>query len=108
MVSWLTETSRPRTSAGEISAMYIGDKLEARPMPMPPTRRKTTNTVKSPASAVQTAEMVKKKPARMRSFLRPNRSLNPPDTRAPMRQPTRALDMAQPISDGVVSPKNFS
>ena len=108
MVSWLTETSLPRISAGAISAMYMGERLEARPMPTPPTMRKTTKTVKSGARAVQTAETVKNAPARMRSRLRPKRSERPPETSAPMRQPTRALDMAQPICDGVVRSKNFS
>ncbi len=36
MVNWLMETSLPRHSAGETSAIYRGDKVEASPIPIPP------------------------------------------------------------------------
>ena len=32
MANWLSETSLPRRCAGEISAMYMGEMPEARPM----------------------------------------------------------------------------
>ncbi|MNI55242.1 hypothetical protein D3C73_1101780 [compost metagenome] len=39
MVSWLMATNLPRLSAGLISAMYMGESAEARPIPMPPMMR---------------------------------------------------------------------
>ena len=54
MVSWLIETSRPRMAAGAISAMYMGERFEARPMATPPRMRQATKTVKLGASAVPT------------------------------------------------------
>ena len=39
MVSWLMETSLPRIRAGAISAIYIGERLDARPMATPPSIR---------------------------------------------------------------------
>ena len=39
MVSWFIETKRPRSSAGEISAIYIGERFEAMPMANPPSMR---------------------------------------------------------------------
>ena len=35
IVNWLMATIRPRICAGEISAMYMGDNIEAIPTPMP-------------------------------------------------------------------------
>ena len=43
MANWLTDTMRPRIRAGEISAMYMGELIEAAPIPTPPRMRKTTN-----------------------------------------------------------------
>jgi hypothetical protein len=40
MATWLTRTSRPRIRAGATSAMYMGEMMEARPTPIPPTIRK--------------------------------------------------------------------
>ena len=77
-------------------------------MATPPRRRLVMKREKLGASAVRIPVTVKRKAARRRSFFRPKRSLRPPETSAPTRQPTRALDMAQPICDGVVRPKNFS
>ena len=45
MVSWLTETSRPRIWAGDISAMYMGEMAEASPIPNPPTSLNRINGV---------------------------------------------------------------
>ena len=42
MVSWLIDTSRPRTAAGATSAMYIGERFDARPMATPPSIRQAT------------------------------------------------------------------
>ena len=43
IANWLTTTSRPRKRAGATSAMYIGETVEAKPTPMPPTNRQTLN-----------------------------------------------------------------
>ncbi len=108
MVSWLTETNLPRIEAGEISAMYMGERFEARPMATPPRRRFPMKNEKLGARAVMMPVPVKRNPARMSRRFRPKRSLSPPETSEPTRHPTRALDMAQPIWDGVVRLKNFS
>ena len=47
MVSWLSDTRRPRIFVGATSAIYIGDNPEAMPMPMPPKKRATRNRLKS-------------------------------------------------------------
>jgi hypothetical protein len=46
MASWLRLTRRPRHSAGLISAMYMGEMFDARPMARPPTMRHAMNAVK--------------------------------------------------------------
>ena len=52
MVSWLIETSLPRICAGAISAMYIGERFDARPMATPPKMRHAMKMVKLVASAL--------------------------------------------------------
>src|SRR5258708_39869977 len=47
MASWFSETRRPRHWAGLISAIYIGDRLDAMPMATPPTIRQATKAEKS-------------------------------------------------------------
>ena len=42
MASWYTAISPPRSLAGEISAMYSGESIDAMPMPVPPTSRAAT------------------------------------------------------------------
>ena len=39
MANWLNETSLPLTAGGAISAIYMGDIIEAIPTPMPPIMR---------------------------------------------------------------------
>ena len=48
MLNCCTATSRPRSRAGEISAMYIGETTEAPPIPSPPTKRKNSSAVPVP------------------------------------------------------------
>jgi hypothetical protein len=109
MVSWLIDTNRPRAWAGEISAMYMGERLEANPMPTPPSNRNTLNHAKLHARPVPTAESVNRNPDRISRRRRPNRSLNAPDTTAPTKQPTRALLVAQPTRKELSEiPKNGS
>ncbi len=49
-------TSRPRTLAGEISAMYSGETTEAPPTASPPRARKARNEYQSHARALPRAE----------------------------------------------------
>ena len=56
IANWFSETIRPRIGAGEISAMYIGELIEAAPTPMPPSKRKATNQNNVGGSAVPMAE----------------------------------------------------
>src|ERR1035441_4721277 len=46
------ETSRPRMRSGATSAMYIGERLEARPIATPPDIRQARNTANVPAIPV--------------------------------------------------------
>ena len=71
IVSWLSDTKRPRSRAGETSAIYIGERLEVMPMANPPRIRYRMNIVNVFAAPVPTAE-TKNRAADMTSiFLRP-------------------------------------
>ena len=96
MVSWLTETSLPRICAGAISAIYIGERLDARPMATPPSIRHATKMAKFGASALPNEVTANKNADSSNNFLRPNLSLNAPATSAPTRQPMSAQLFAQP------------
>src|ERR1035441_8491868 len=91
MVSWFRETSRPRFWAGATSAIYMGDRFDARPMAAPPAIRQRINTAKDPASPVATEDTANSRADKASRRLRPKRSLSAPDTKAPMRQPSSAL-----------------
>ena len=97
IANWLTETMRPRIRAGEISAMYIGEAIEATPTPTPPRMRKTTKRPNESASAVPTAETRNRMPERTWVFFRPAKSLTNPATDTPITQPSKALEAAQPF-----------
>ena len=56
MLNWKSAVSRPRLSAGEISAMYTGAAIVEMPTPNPPIRRATISATGPPASALQSAE----------------------------------------------------
>ena len=71
IANWLTETKRPRTRAGEISAMYIGEAIDATPTPIPPMMRKTTKRSNVSATAVPRAETKNRMPESTRVFFRP-------------------------------------
>ena len=87
----MIDTNRPRIEAGLISAMYIGERLDAKPMPMPPTNRAMLNVAKSQAAAVRIALSVNRKPATMSGGFRPKRSDSMPETAAPTKQPMSAV-----------------
>ncbi len=97
------ETNFPRIRAGEISAIYIGERFEASPIPMPPIIRNTLKKRKFPAKAVPTAETVKSRPDKMSRRFRPDLSLMIPDKTAPIRHPNSALLCAKPRRKGVAS-----
>ena len=71
MVIWFRLTMRPRMAVGLTSAIYIGDKADATPMPTPPTKRAMLNMVKSLNSPVPTADTVKSTAAVVKRGLRP-------------------------------------
>ena len=56
MLNWKSAVSRPRLSAGEISAMYTGAAIVEMPTPNPPIRRATISATGPPARALQSAE----------------------------------------------------
>ena len=107
MANWFSETMRPRMRKGVTSAMYIGEVIEAAPMPIPPIKRKTMNWASVRGRAVPRAETKKARPATIRTFLRPKRSLKNPAAPAPSAQPSRALAAEKPSQNGVKSKRVF-
>jgi hypothetical protein len=91
-------TSRPRMEAGATSAMYIGERFDAIPIATPPRIRQTTNQSSVVAHPVRMDDMAKIKAEISSRILRPNLSLSIPDTSDPIRQPTSAQLLAQPLS----------
>ena len=71
IVIWLSDTSRPRISEGDISAIYIGESALATPIPTPPIKRAMLNKVKSEKAPVAMADTVKSTAAVMSNGLRP-------------------------------------
>src|ERR1700733_6332145 len=108
IVSSLRHTSLPRIEAGDISAIYIGERLEESPIARPPVIRQRTKAVELQAMAVPHAEMRKTAAAICRERFRPNASLSTPDISAPTKQPIRAQLITQPCCAGVVKPKKAS
>ena len=99
MANWLSETMRPRMRKGVISAIYMGEVIEAAPMPMPPDEAEDMNVVSVRGRAVPRAETKKARAARIRTFLRPNRSLRNPANPAPTAQPAKAQAAAKPFPE---------
>ena len=100
MVIWFRLTMRPRMSAGLTSAIYIGAKAEATPMPIPPTKRAILNRMKSLNKPVAMAETVNNTADVISNGLRPYLSAAPPATIAPTRQPMSAVVIAKPCIKG--------
>jgi len=82
--------------AGLISAMYMGEEMEAAPTPIPPMMRKMTKMPIVGGTAVPMAEIRNMTAPRIRTFFRPKRSLRAPAAPAPRAQPSRAQPVAQP------------
>lgn len=94
---------------GEISAMYMGEMADARPIPIPPRRRKRIKGVKELTAPVPMAEARNKAAATMSGIFLPYLSESCPEKSAPKTQPIRALLMAHPwrLAEWVIS-KNRS
>lgn len=101
IANWLTETILPLMRAGDISAIYIGDVIEAAPTPIPPIILKIMNIVKFLGKAVPRADAKKKTADKIRTFFLPSKSLSIPAMETPMMQPTRAQEAAHPVSVGL-------
>jgi hypothetical protein len=83
--------------AGDISAIYIGEVIDAAPTPTPPIILKITNIVTFFGSAVPTAETKNRIAATISVLFLPNQSLSSPAIETPMVQPINALAATQPF-----------
>src|SRR5690242_6529846 len=97
MVSWLTETMRPLMLAGDISAMYMGDSIDAMPTPRPPMMRKNTNQNSWCERPTPIAEMPNRKADNISPGFLPYRSEIDPAIRHPAIQPRYRLLTAKPL-----------
>ena len=77
--------------------MYIGDSMDAMPMPMPPMMRAAESCQGSIGTADPTEQATNNTAASSRTLLRPKRSASVPATAAPIRHPTSAEATIQPI-----------
>ena len=100
IVIWLRLTIRPRISAGLTSAIYIGARADATPIPTPPMKRAILNKVKSLNRPVAIADTVKSTAENINNGLRPYLSAAAPATIAPIRQPMSAVVIATPCIRG--------
>mmetsp|Transcript_391 Transcript_391/g.909 ORF Transcript_391/g.909 Transcript_391/m.909 type:complete len:218 (+) Transcript_391:269-922(+) len=85
-------TSVPRYFGGAASATYMGTAMEARPMPMPTTKRPTVRSHQLGAAAMPPAPMVNSREARMIVRLRPRDFIMMPPPKAPTIAPATAND----------------
>ncbi|ETJ94702.1 hypothetical protein D041_0620B, partial [Vibrio parahaemolyticus EKP-008] len=108
IVNWLIATNFPRFSAGAISAIYIGDSADAKPIPTPPIIRYTTKALKLSDAAVPHADTTNRKAARIKGRLRPYLSEIVPAMKAPTIQPSSAELIAQPDNEALVMLKYAS
>jgi len=70
--------------------------------------RQTMNALKVPADAVNADETANNMADTSSNFFRPKRSAAQPATSDPIRQPSSAQLLAQPMERAVVSPKYVS
>ena len=96
MVSWLIATIRPRKGAGETSAMYIGDIIDAIPTPIPATKRNAINKVRLAEKAIAKEEMAKMAAAVSKDGLRPYFSDRLPASKQPAMQPNANTPVVNP------------
>ncbi|MNT37992.1 hypothetical protein D3C72_1741620 [compost metagenome] len=105
----MIETNFPLDSLGEISAMYIGERLDATPIPRPPTILHTINQSIVFAIPVPTAANVKKMDATISNGFLPYLSAKLPDIITPNKHPKIAQLITQPCIEGeLVIPKYAS
>src|SRR5689334_12095664 len=97
-------TLRPRTEAGEISAMYMGLNIEAIPTPIPAAKRMAIKTVSEPDKAMPIDDNANTMAAVIKPGLRPKRSANAPAIRQPAIQPNASEPVRKP-SHQAVKPK---
>ena len=72
MVSWLIATRRPRAAAGAISAMYMGERFDARPIATPPSMRQATKIPKLVAIALPSDVTTNRAAEKISRRFRPN------------------------------------
>ena len=96
MLNCVTATSRPRSRAGEISAMYMGETTDAPPTPIPPMKRKNSNEYQSQARPLPTAETKYSTAMHTSTARRPSASAGRPATIAPRIVPIKALATVKP------------
>src|SRR5258708_16528457 len=98
------ETSLPRNGAGETSGMYIGERLDARPIASPPAILQATKTSNALEKAVPIEDSANNIADNRSMRFRPNLSVRAPVSMAPSRQPTRAQPIPHPSSPGSYNP----
>ena len=86
--------------AGAISEIYIGDNIDAMPMPTPPIKRKKINVLMPEGIMMPIEEMANAKAEIINTFFLPSLSLKPPESMALAIQPTSAHEAAQPFMAG--------
>src|SRR5665647_3611320 len=89
-------TIRPRICAGEISAIYIGDSIDAIPTPMPAQNLEAIKISLVGENAIAKEERAKMAAAVNKPGLRPYLSETTPATRQPMIAPNARLPVANP------------
>ena len=98
MVIWFRLTSLPRMCIGATSAIYMGERPDAIPMPMPPKKRATRNWLNVENAPVAMLVSRNTSADTISSRLRPILSASQPQVQAPTMQPIRAIVMASPWS----------
>src|SRR5690349_7327207 len=96
MVSWLIATILPLRCAGEISAMYIGESIDAIPTPRPAQHLAAINKSREGAKAIASDEPAKIKAANNKPGRRPYLSATVPAIRQPNMAPNAKLPVANP------------
>jgi len=96
ILNWVIATRRPRTRAGEISAIYMGEMTDAPPTARPPMKRNSPKETIPHARALPTAEVKYKTPSSLRMARRPYRSAGLPKRRAPITVPISAVTTTDP------------
>src|SRR5699024_3049352 len=98
IASCCSEPSRPRTCAGETSAIYAGAITDAAPTPKPPITRQMIKSVTPKASPEPTAETRNNTEEMTIVGTRPSLLATGPANHAPTAQPNSAEETAKPCS----------